>query len=407
MSTSLLYHAFGAQTYDYLRTEYRAGAVHFHVHKKPAYRASCMACGSLDVTIEGRQTPSLRALPIGSKPVFLVLHLRVLACKACGAVMQESRDVAASRKTYTRAFARYVVGLSSEMTIQAIAKHLRVSWDLVKSIIKQDLSRRAKRRSWRKVRFIAIDEIAIRKGHSYMTVVMNLETGEVLYTALGKDHSTLKAFFRRLRRSRARLKAIAVDMSKAYLKAIELYAPAGVKVIHDRYHLVANMNKVIDKVRRDEQKRMEDEHGKKLIKGSRYLLLRAREKLEELPEKHARLQALLEINETLHAVYLLKEELRQFWRLPTKKEAKQFIANWVKDAMSLGNRHLTTFAQTIKDCTKRIVAWYDHPISTGPLEGTNNKIKVLKRKAYGYRDQVFFGLRVMFIHETSTKLSGA
>jgi transposase len=257
MSTSLLYHAFGATTYDYQKTEYHGGAIYFHLRKKPCYQR-CVACGRRNFTFEGYKTYLLHTLPIGSKPVFLVLHLQVLACKVCGSVLQESRDVALPLKRYTRAFARYVVELSREMTISAIAAHLKVGWDLIKSIIKEDLRKRARRRSWRKVRRIGIDEIAIRKGHDYMTVVMDLDSGHVLYTAPGKDHTALQPFFRRLRRSGARLSAIAVDMSAAYLKAIELYAPPGVQVVHDHYHLVANMNEVITKVRRDEQNRMED-----------------------------------------------------------------------------------------------------------------------------------------------------
>ena len=307
MSTSLMYHAFGAKTYDYVKTEYRDGAIHFHVEKKPHHRR-CVVCRSRDVTLGGVETYSLRTVPIGGRAVFLVLELHILSCMSCGALRQESRDVAEARKSYTRAFARYVVELSSQMTMVAIARHLGVGWDLVKEIIKHRLSTRAKRRSWRKVRRIAIDEIAVRKGSKYMTVVLDLDTGEVLYTALGKDQQALEGFFARLRRARAKLEAIAVDMSPAYARAIKAYWPGEVAIVHDHYHVVANMNEVIDQVRRDEQNRLEGE-GKQLIKGARYLLLRAKEKLAQLPDKQARLDALLAVNETLHKVYLLKEDL--------------------------------------------------------------------------------------------------
>ena len=403
MSTSLMYHAFGAKTYDYVKTEYRDGAIHFHVEKKPHHRR-CVVCRSRDVTLGGVESYSLRTLPIGGRAVFLVLELHILSCMSCGALRQESRDVAEARKSYTRAFARYVIELSRQMTMVAIARHLGVGWDLVKEIIKHRLSKRAKRRSWRKVRRIAIDEIAVRKGSKYMTVVLDLDTGEVLYTALGKDQQALAGFFARLRRARAKLEAIAVDMSPAYARAITAYWPGEVAIVHDHYHVVANMNEVIDQVRRDEQNRLEGE-GKQLIKGARYLLLRAKEKLAQLPDKQARLDALLAVNAILHKVYLLKEDLRLFWSQESKSEARDFIETWLSQAKALDNRHLTRFANTVESHIETILAWYDHPITSGPLEGLNNKIKVLKRSAYGYRDFAFFGLRLLFIHETKLQLT--
>ena len=201
MSTSLMYHAFGAKTYDYIKTEYRDGAIHFYVGKKPHHRR-CVVCRSRDVTLGGVESYSLRTLPIGGRAVSgaRAAHSELHALR----LRQESRDVAEARKSYTRAFARYVIELSSQMTMVAIARHLGVGWDLVKEIIKHRLSKRAKRRSWCKVRRIAIDEIAVRKGYTYMTVVLDLDTGEVLYTALGKDQKALAGFFARLRHARAK-----------------------------------------------------------------------------------------------------------------------------------------------------------------------------------------------------------
>jgi transposase len=404
MSTSLVYHAFGAKCHDYLSTEYRGGAVYFHIETKPG-RRRCVECRSRDVLLSGRASYPLRALPIGDRRVFLVLHLHVLECKSCGAVRQEDRQLADPRKTYTRAFARLVVDLCEKMTISDVARYVKVGWGLVKAILRVHLERRAKARSWRKVRRIAIDEIAVRKGHHYLTVVVDLDSGKVLFSAEGRDHTCLEPFFRRLRRARAKLKAIAVDMSGAYLKAIKDYGPPGVAVVHDRYHVVSNMNDIIDKVRREEQDRLEAE-GKKVIKGSRYLLLTAMEKLAKNPDRQARLNQLLAANETLHKVYLLKEDLRLFWSQDDKGKAEKFIQTWLEQARSLGNRHLSRFAKTIRSRMDAILAYYDHRITTGPLEGLNNKIKVLKRSAYGYRDLSFFALRILFIHDTRFRLSG-
>ena len=405
MSTSFVYHAFGATTYNYRTTKYEDGAIFIYLEKKPRHRR-CTTCRSRNVSLEGMGTTTVKTVPIGKKPVFLVLLLHVLRCKDCGVLARESRDLADPLKSYTRRFATLVLDLSKEMTITAIARYLGVGWDLVKSIIKEGLEQKLKGRSFRRVRYIAIDEIAIRKGHEYMTVVVDLETGQVLFTAEGKDHECLKPFFQRLRRAGAKLEAVAMDMSSAYLKAVRTYWPHEVALVHDHYHVVSNMNEVVDSVRRDEQNQ-QNEEGKKLIKGSRYLLLRGKEKLAEMPEKQSRLDELLEVNQTLHKVYLLKEDLRQFWSQQSKEDAEDFIKQWIAEAMALKNEHVTRFARTIKKRIEGILAWYEHKITTGPLEGFNNKIKVFKRAAYGYRDPKFFGLRILFLHETGFKLNGS
>lgn len=405
MSTSFVYHAFGGKIYQYLRSDYEDGKLFLHLVKKDKHRC-CPECRSRNVTFDGNEVSTVRTLPIGRKPVFLVLHLKVLVCRKCGARRVESRDLAEPRKSYTRAFARFARDLLREMTMLAAANFLGVGWDLVKGILRSNLERRAQRRSFRKVRRIAIDEIAIRKGHNYMTVVLDLDSGHVLFAAEGRDQKCLEPFFRRLRRARAKLEAVAVDMSEAYANAVRDYWKKPVAVVHDHYHLIANMNRVIDAVRREEQNRQEGA-GKRVIKGSRYLLLYGRETLaERKPEKLARLDELLAANETLNRVYLLKESLRLLWSQGTKQAARDYLADWLAEARAVGNRRLTVFAATVESHAEGILAWYDHPITTGPLEGINNKIKVLKRKAYGFRDSAFFALRLLFIHEAKMELSG-
>lgn len=130
-------------------------------------------------------------------------------------------------------------------------------------------------------------------------------------------------------------------MSTGYRKAIRKYAPDGIEVVHDKYHLVSSMNDTVDAIRRHEQRRLEDE-DKQVIKGTRYLLLYGEEKLNEpSPDKIARLEKVLEANERIQKAYLLKEEFRRFWDQPSKRAAELFLSNWVLEALSVGNQHLT------------------------------------------------------------------
>lgn len=334
MSTSLLYHAFGFKTYKYISTKYRHGIIYFHIKKKDDARA-CARCKSRNFVLFGPVERRWNHVPIALKPIIIVGHLHILKCKKCGATALESLDIAEARKSYTKALVRYVLSLAKDMSLKAISEKLTIGWDTVKSIVKEDMKRRLKYRKFNKIRLIAIDEVAIRKGHRYLTNVVDLETGQVVYSVEGRNSDCLKPFFDKIKRcKKPMLEAIALDMSPAYLKAVHRYAPKGIQIIHDRYHLVAKMNDVIDKVRRSEYQNKSEEQ-KAVIKGSRYLLLTASEKIEKDDEKHSRLQALLKLNETIYKAYLLKEDLRLFWEQGCREKAQEFIEFWLIEARSV------------------------------------------------------------------------
>ena len=404
MSTSLLYHGFGATTYSYHRTEYHQGGMTFHLKKKPKYQR-CVICKSRNVIRQGQRFLKVRTLPIGPKPIFLGLHLHRLKCRDCKSYRQESRDLTLPRKSYTKQLARFVLDLAEKMTLTDISQHLHLNWQIVKDIVKSDLEKKEKARSWKNVSLIAVDEIAIRKGHRYMTVIADLETGMVLDVVDGRDSDCLKPVFHRLIRVGAPFKAVAMDMSPAYRKAVAEYARPSTKIVHDPFHIVQAMNKMVDEVRRDEHARLIEE-GHEAIKGNRFLLLFAREKLMSDPDKANRLNTMLKLNENLNKAYLLKEDFRQFWSQGNKYNAAQFLDTWLAQARSLKLGPVQRIAKTIGKCRDSILSWYDHRISNGPLEGLNNKIKVLKRRAYGYRDTAFFRLLILFLHDKPFRLAG-
>jgi transposase len=115
---------------------------------------------------------------------------------------------------------------------------------------------------------------------------------------------------------------------------------------------------------------------------------------------------LMEVNEPLYAAYLLKEDLRTFWSLPNEELAAAFLDSWIRQARSLGLQHFSKLADTLDRHRQGLLSYFRHRISTGPLEGLNNKIKVLKRQAYGFRDMLYFKLRLYFIHEATPAFAG-
>jgi transposase len=403
MSTSLLYHALGLRGYDYVKTDYRGGAVTFTIRqRRHTYR--CSACDSLGVHPRGHQERIFRAVPIGHKPVRLVLAIPRVYCPRCGVIRQAAVPFAEPRRTYTRGFERYALELGRLMTIQDVARHLGVSWDVVKDIQKRDLQRRFRKPRLSKLKRIAIDEIAVAKGHRYLTVVLNLDTGAVVFVGDGKGADALDPFWRRLRASKAKVEAVATDLSAAYIGAVTRRLPEAT-LVFDRFHVMKLVNDKLTALRRQLHARASGE-DKRVLKGARWLLLKRPENLEPRRRERERLQEALRLNEPLATAYYLKEDLGQFWEQEDDAQAQAFLLDWLGRAEASGIPLIVGLARTLRGHALGLLAYYDYPISTGPLEGTNNKIKTMKRQAYGYRDKEFFKLKILAAHEAKYALVG-
>lgn len=403
MSTSLMYHAFGVRGYIHTRTEYVGGEVHFTV-EQPRSGSRCSGCGSRRVIRRGGRLRRFRGLPIGTRPVWIVLKVARLECKQCAAVRQASVSFAAGQHSYTKRFGRYVVELAHHMTLGDVAQHLGVSWNVVKELMKEELRRRFRQPRLKDLRLVAIDEISIGRGHRYLTVVLDLETGAVVFIGEGKGAEALDPFWKRLRGAKARIEAVAIDMSKAYIKAVRCHLPEAT-LVFDHFHVVKLMNDKLSDLRRELQRKAESEE-KGVLKGTRWLLLKNPKNLDETKKEAEHLKAALELNAPLAAAYYLKEDLRQLWSQADKESAALFLEGWIERARATAIRQLVQLSNTLSLHRKGILAYYDVPISTGPLEGTNNKIKTLQRQAYGYRDQEFFRLRIFALHQTRYELVG-
>jgi transposase len=218
MSASVLYHGFGIRGYQYERTFYENGMVTFVISQARKH-LRCPCCDSPDVDRHGEVVRTFRLLPIGRKPVQVVLGIARVFCQKCWITRQVKVDFADEHQRYSRSFERYVLELSQHMTIQGVAKHLEIGWDTVKEIQKKHLERHYAKPKLRDLREIAIDEICIGK-HKFLTIVLNLHTGAVVFVGKGRGSDALLPFWKRLRASRAKVKAVAIDMSNAYTAAV-------------------------------------------------------------------------------------------------------------------------------------------------------------------------------------------
>ncbi len=256
------------------------------------------------------------------------------------------------------------------------------------------------------VRHIAIDEICIGKGHRYLTVVLDLDSGKVLFVGDGKGADALNPFWRRVMRcKRCKIESVAIDMSPAYISAVRTQLST-VRIAFDRFHLVKLCNEMLTKLRRALYREAKEQLLRDVLKGTRWLLLKNPENIDRSRDEGKRLQEALALNAPLAKAYYMKDELRQLWNMPNKDSAKRFLLGWVSRAEASGIPLLKKFAHTLAAHRSGILAWYDDQISTGPLEGTNNKIKTMKRQAYGFRDIEFLKLKILALHETKYALVG-
>lgn len=403
MSTSILYHGFGVREYRYLKTEYGASGIVFHI-EKAAEKQCCAKCGSQDVIKKGSVVRRLRTLPIGKHTVWLAVHVSRLFCRDCSVLRQAALSLSLPKKQWTKQLGRYIVEMLRCMTVEDIARHLGMSWVTVRDIHVWALQKRFPRKHLRRLRCLGIDEIAVKKGHRYLTIIVDLESGEVVHVTEGRSIASVEPFFKRLRRSGARIEAIAMDMWPAFISVVEKWLPASA-IVFDRYHVIAEYNRMLDVLRRAEAAAAQKEE-KYVYKGVRYLLLKGQEKIEDGSSARKRLDHLLEINTTLHAAYVLKEELRSLWSCSDRSTAEAYLLEWFAKAWSSGVALVKSFANKIATHWKGILNYFDHPITTGPVEGINNKIKVLKRMAYGFRNLEYFKLRIYALHETRYALLG-
>ena len=299
--------------------------------------------------------------------------------------------------SYTHRFAKHVVDMLRSMTLKDAAARLDISWDTVKEIHSRYLESHYSPPSLDGVECIGIDEFAVRKGHVYKTIVVDLVSGRILYVGKGKGVDALKGFWKKVKRKKLSIKYVATDLSSAFIASVYENCPDAIHVF-DHFHVVKLMNDKLDEIRRLQYNMEKNINKRKVLKGTRYLLLKNGEDIYDKKYK-TRIENALAMNEPLSKAYYLKEQLREIWTQVYKEDAERILMDWVEQAKDSKIPQLQKMAMTMLAYKSGILAWYDCHISTGKVEGINNKIKVMKRNAYGFRDEKYFKLRLYALHD--------
>jgi len=373
--------------------------------EQPREKLCCPGCGSRKVRIVERFERRWRTVLVGSRETWIRLSVPKVECQKCFARRRVRVSFAEPHRQHTRAFERYVAELLQFMTPQDVSRHLGISWDLANDIQKRRLGKKFGKPKLRRLKRLAVDEVHVGKRHKYLTLVLDLDSGAVVFVGEGRGSDTLRPFFRRLRHSRAKVRAVASDMAGGFLKAVREFLPEA-RLVLDRFHVVKLFNEKLTQLRRDLYREATDKLHKSVLKGTRWLLLKNPENLDEDRDEGQRLKEALSLNASLATAYYLKEDLRQFWEQATKRKAERWLAAWCTRAEKSGIRVLQQMANTLRGHRTHLLAWYDDPISTGPLEGVNNKLKLLQRQAFGYRDLELLKLRILSLHTTHKSLVG-
>jgi len=361
---------------------------------QPTRFPTCSGCHRPSTTTHEYCQRSIRDLPILGRAVRLNVELRRVGCNACGKRM-ESVSWLDRYSRMTKRLAEAVIQACRRLPTLHVAELFGLHWDSVRLLERRALQAALEKLPKAQPRRLVMDEFALFKGHRYASVVLDADTRRVLWIGEGRSRAAIRPFFEELgREGCARIEAVAMDMNTAFDLEVRQHCPQA-RVVYDLFHVVAKYGReVIDRVRVDEANRLRDDKpARKVIKQARWLLLRNPENLKR-EDQQVRLQDLLAANQSLMTVYLMKAELKALWSPTTAWGWRSAWKHWLRLADESAIPALKQFAKRLKNYWRGILSRVRWPMHTGQLEGINNRIKVIKRMAYGYRDSEFFFMKI-------------
>lgn len=352
----------------------------------------CGGCGHNCPQVHDQSIRRIRDCDLLDQRLSLELVVRRVSCERCGPKTEEiSWLPPQSRQTWR--LIRQVESMCQEQPIKHVSNRMGLPWHTVKRIDKARLLRDLPLVDYSKLRRLVMDEFALHKGHRYATVIADADTKQVLWIGSGRSRLSIRPFFEELGEHCKQIEAVAMDQNSAFDLEVKAHCP-NAEVVYDLFHVVAKYGReVIDRVRVDQANELrEDKPARRAVKRSRWLLLKNKDNLKE--EELVRLEELMKANQPLAQVYVLKQQLKELWRCSTPWEAFKQWRNWWRLSRQSGLKPLLAFARKLKPYLRGILASAKYPLNTSVLEGMNNKIKVIKRTAYGFRDTEYFFLKI-------------
>ena len=418
------------QPYEYINTEIAENGQYLLLHfesRRNTADERCPYCNG-HVHICGSCSMKLRDMPVysGTRQNLEISYHRY-RCKECTRTFCEEIPFKYPETRITERAAEWISSfLRFNIPISTVQRITGIHWDTIKHIHREIMDdavtvrKRELLSEEYKPKHLAVDEFAIHKGHRYATCVMDLDTGDVIWVGKGRTKADFAIFFREMDMDYlSEVEAVAMDMNASYNALVSENMPWA-KIVYDRYHMQAQFGKdVLGVVRLEEArkhnamaKQIKEERGTKAeikeekrlyseVKRARWILLTAKDSLSD--EDVSALRRILEYHTNLAVCHTMKEEMVRLFNLRDEDEARKGWFEWFEGAKASGIPALARFAERKEKRIDGLIAHASHPISTGKLEGFNNRIKVAKRIAYGYRDEDYFFSLIKFISIPSVK----
>ena len=320
--------------------------------------------------------------------------MRGVKCKACG-VKNEKLAFLSDNTNFTLRFARQIGGLCRAMTIRDIARRMHLDWHTVKELDKIHLREHLRRAGPPQPKVIGIDEIAIKKRHIYRIVVSDLEQKRAIWVGgNGRREKDMAMFYAFLGKKAAKKIGLAVmDMWLPFRKSTQAHAPKA-DILFDKFHVLRHLGEALDTIRKSEYGRLTGKQ-RAFIKGQKYVLLSHPENLTG--ERKQSLRLLLKANKRLNTAYILRESFDQLWTYKSETWARKFFDSWKSQLRWQRLVPYEKFAKMIEKHWSGIAAYCkpENKVALGFVEGLNNKIRVIQRRAYGFRDEEYLKLKIL------------
>jgi len=357
----------------------------------------CSECGRPGACYDHQEERRFEYVPLWAIPVFFVYTMRRVNCKTCG-VKIERIPWGDGKNSLTTTYRWFLANWAKQVSWKAVAETFGTTWQNVFRSVKYAVAWGLKHRNLEGIESIGVDEVQWHKGHKYLTLVYQIDSGckRLLWIAQNRTAKTFLRFFRMLGKDRsARLKFVCSDMWQAYLKVIAKKAPQAVHVL-DRFHIIQKMNKAVDKVRAAEARQMKADGYEEILKHSRWCLLKRPENMTD--KQTVKLSELLKYNLRSVRAYLLKEDFDWFWDYVSPTWAGKFLDQWCTRTMRSKIEPMKAVAKTLRNHRELILNWFEAKgaMSSGIVEGFNNKVKLTSRKAYGF--QTFGAIETALYH---------
>ena len=348
---------------------------------RPSWRRSrCGACGRRAPRYDRRPLRQWLHVPWGRTPVWLQYAPWRVSCRQCG-VRVERVSWAVGNSAFTAPLEELTAYLAQVTDRTTVSRVLGISWPAVGSIVERVVTRQLNPGRLAKLRRIGIDEFSYRKRHHYLTVVVDHDTRRVVWAGKGRSAETLDGFFNLLGPSGCEgIALVTVDLAASWQKALRARVPHA-RVVFDRFHVERLASDAVDEVRRAEQRRV-GAKAAKALKGTRFCLLKHPARLK--PGEKRRLETLRRQNRALDRAYRLKEYLATILEQATPDEASDLLDEWLAWAARSRLRPFVRLARTVGKHAAGILAYLDTRMTNGPVEGINNKLRVIARRAYGF-----------------------